>query len=242
MVNLTVKPSSPVTVQGFPPVTCAGQPLNLTAIGAVTYAWSNSATGAQITVNPTGNTSYSVTGTNVFNCNSTGVYLATVKPNPTVTANASSQNICAGGETATLTAGGASTYHWASTTMNLNANPIVVSGNTTGQVSYSVTGTDASGCTSTTVYQLSVDACTGLSKSTIAQGVRVYPNPASSDLMVEANGITAVQLIDLTGRTIMTEKASEGKASLNLVNLANGVYYVKVSSANGLDVIKVVKN
>ncbi len=50
---------------------CIGQSASLTATGANTYAWSNSATGAVIVVTPTANTTYTVTGTDANGCENT---------------------------------------------------------------------------------------------------------------------------------------------------------------------------
>jgi hypothetical protein len=57
---------------------CRGESLDLIGQGGVSYAWSNSATGTTITVNPTINTTYTVTGTDANGCVNTGTILVKV--------------------------------------------------------------------------------------------------------------------------------------------------------------------
>ena len=108
---------STVTVNPLPVTTvnsatiCAGQPANLTANGATTYTWTAGATTTGATTAdaaPAATTSYTVTGTTA-GCTSTAVSTVTVNPLPITTVN--SPTICAG-QTANLTANGATTYTW----------------------------------------------------------------------------------------------------------------------------------
>ena len=67
--------------------------------------------------------------------------------------------------------------------------------------------------------------------------VAIYPNPVSNVLNVEGEGIEQVEVMDLNGRVILTSAAT----SLNLENLASGVYMVRVIAAEGIHVEKIVK-
>ncbi|MCW3078518.1 MAG: hypothetical protein JWO32_3127, partial [Bacteroidetes bacterium] len=72
---------------------------------------------------------------------------------PTVIASPSSTTIC-NSQSAVLTGGGASTYTWTGGVVNATAfTP-------TGTASYTVTGTNASGCTNTAVASVNVNNCT----------------------------------------------------------------------------------
>lgn len=68
--------------------------------------------------------------------------------------------------------------------------------------------------------------------------VAVYPNPASDKLNVEGEGISEVLLMDINGRTVMT--ANNGGV-LSIANLANGVYVIRVVTAEGVHTQKIVK-
>jgi hypothetical protein len=122
---------------------CAGATVQLTASGADSYSWSNSETTEIITVIPTTNTTYTVTGTDVNGCVNTDNISITVYALPTVAASATQSSICSG-ESTSLSVVGASTYSWSNSeiTGSITVNP-------TSSTTYTVTGTDANGCTNT---------------------------------------------------------------------------------------------
>jgi len=59
-------------------IICVGQTATLTASGAATYSWNTTATTTVISVTPTANTSYTVTGFDANGCNSTFVVTQSV--------------------------------------------------------------------------------------------------------------------------------------------------------------------
>ena len=117
---------------------CRGETTVLTATGGISYLWNTGATTASISVNPNIGSTYTVTVTNRFRC--TDDATATVNVSPLPNASISGNNICVGGST-TLTASGGSSYVWnnGQTTAAISVSPSV---NTT----YTVTVTNASGC------------------------------------------------------------------------------------------------
>jgi hypothetical protein len=227
------------------PSICPGQSANITAIGASSYTWNTSSTSAGITVSPNTTTSYTVLASNQFNCVGQAVQQIVVKPNPTVTAtnNAPDPNQICRGEAVTLTGNGAVTYQWAANTLFIQSATAIVSPQQT--TTYTLTGTGANGCSGVTTLVLNVSDCTGLNQiTTTLNGVKVYPNPTSGLFTVELNttSIKTVQVIDLTGRVVMSNTSSSEKVNVNISALANGIYYVKIQSENAVEVIKVVKN
>ncbi|MDP4266709.1 MAG: hypothetical protein Q8880_04680, partial [Bacteroidota bacterium] len=134
-----VNVASALTVTVNSPTICNGVSATLTANGATTYSWTNSATTNPITVSPTTTTTYKVTGAS-GSCTGTAMATVTVNANPIVTVN--SPSICTG-SSATITASGANTYSWST---SQTVNPITVS--LTTNTTYKVTGT-TSGCTGT---------------------------------------------------------------------------------------------
>lgn len=67
--------------------------------------------------------------------------------------------------------------------------------------------------------------------------VAVYPNPASSMLRVEGEGIEQVEIIDMNGRVVMTA----GAGSINVGSLSAGIYMVRVVTESGVSTQKIVK-
>lgn len=104
-----------------------------------------------ITFSLAGTYTVSLTTDNVYG---TGIPVSktiTIHPNPTVTAISSSSAICIG-QTATITAAGASTYTW-----NTGANGTDVAVTPTANVSYTVIGTDINGCENTSIESVMVN-------------------------------------------------------------------------------------
>ena len=152
IATVTVTPLPTVTVNS--PAICIGASATLTAGGATTYVWSAGATSTGVTTataSPASTTTYTVTGT-ASGCSNTAIATVTVNPLPIVTVN--SPSICPG-STATLTAGGATSYTWSAgavpaTVNTANASPIVTT-------TYTVTGT-LLGCVSTATATVTINA------------------------------------------------------------------------------------
>lgn len=104
-VNVTPNPTVTATSAGS---ICAGSSATLTALGATSYLWSDGSTTSINILTPTVTTVYTVTGT-TGNCSSTATTSIFVTAQPTVSAG--SFTVCAG-QSATLTANGATSYTW----------------------------------------------------------------------------------------------------------------------------------
>ena len=189
-------------------------------------------------VTPTANASYTVTGSAANGCSGNAVASVSVNANPTVTAVSSLSLIC-NGQTASLTASGASTYSW-----NTSATTSVVAVSPSVTTSYTVTGTNTNSCSASVVITQSVSACTGLNNTVASTiGTVVYPNPNNGLFTIELNNgsVKTIEVMDLTGRIVLANTSSNDKIDFNISNLANGVYYVRVQSNNSVEVIKIVK-
>ncbi len=147
---ITVNSLPTITASANPNPVCKGTPTVLTAGGASTYNWNPGGPGNPITVTPLSNTTYTVTGTDANGCVNTTTALVTVNPLPTVSAGAASSFLCNGVGTV-LVARGASTYSW---NPGGPGNPITVNPGT--DQTYTVTGTDANGCTNTATVSITV--------------------------------------------------------------------------------------
>ena len=120
---------------------CAGFDTDLTASnGFVNYAWSNGDDGQTITVATAG--TYTVTATNVNGCTATAntTLIQNANPTPTISGDL---DFCFGASTTLNAPAGFSTYLWST-----QENTPSIATNAAG--AYSVTVTDANGCTGTT--------------------------------------------------------------------------------------------
>jgi hypothetical protein len=171
--------SIPVVSAGADVAICTGNSTVLTASGATTYSWSTGETTASITVDPTTNTTYTVTGFNGA-CSATDSVDVTVNPLPSVSISGT-LTYCVGAST-TLDAGaGFASYSWSSgeTTQTINA----TAGN------YTVTVTDSNGCSNTSA-QVTV---TELALPTVAiSGTLSYcAGPGSNTTLIATAGLSS---------------------------------------------------
>ena len=67
-VNLTVNPLPTLTLVATQPSICLGESMTLTATGATSYTWNTGQVNAPLVITPTASATYSVSGTNTFNC------------------------------------------------------------------------------------------------------------------------------------------------------------------------------
>ena len=70
---------------------------------------------------------------------------------------------------------------------------------------------------------------------------KLYPNPTSGQLSIETEGMTEVSVYDLVGQRLMQIATADGKVSLDMSQLHNGIYFIKVNTAKGSMTQLVVK-
>lgn len=225
LTSISFKPNGTVpTVPACPTVTvtttlsssiCVGESIALTATGPAepnyTYTWQpGGITGTSISVSPTDTIAYQVTADSA-GCNGNANAIVVVKPLPVLTVN--SETICAG-QSAPLTASGATDYSWLPATDLDVTNVAAVNSTPASDITYTVTGT-ADGCSSTAE-----------SSVTIAPGLTITVN---SETICDGESVT------LTASGADTYSWMPGSIAGNpLINTPIGTTtYTVTGSANG---------
>jgi gliding motility-associated-like protein len=209
-------------------ILCPGQSLTLTASGADTYVWSGGQTTSSITINAPG--IYTVTGTSSCGTAS-GSITITQGTAPSISVSpGTSINICAG-QSATLTASGASTYNWSNgaTTASINVNSAgvytVYSSNTCGTDSVVVTVT-VTNTPSVTISASQPVICPGQQITLSASGASTYvwsggQNTAS--ITVNAAGVYTVTGTSTCGTASATFNLVQGAPPVAEITAATNV-------------------
>ncbi len=151
--SIAVIPSPTVNINPASAVYCSNSgPVTLSASGATGYTWMpGSITGATVSVSPSSNTTYTVTGTN-GTCNNSKTITVTAGNVPNVNATASNSVYCTNAtQPVILTASGATSYTWQPGNLTGTNASVTPASNTT----YTVTGFNGS-CYNTA--QVSVNA------------------------------------------------------------------------------------
>jgi hypothetical protein len=243
-LTINVSPSPNAVLFAPTNTVCIGSSVVLYGLGGNNYSWNTGGSGASIVVSPTTNTSYSVIVTGNNGCSSTASVSIGVKPLPIVFAQSTTSGTLCLGENVTLIASGAGlvTYTWSSNNINITTQQAIVSPNIS--TIYTLSATNSDGCTNKTTINQFVDACTSIGKNANTfNNLKVFPNPTNGKFIIETGSISdkTIVISDLTGRVVSTLSSSEENVELNLTNVANGIYYAKVSSANTNQVIKIIK-
>jgi len=228
-VSVTVNANPTLSINGGSVSICAGSSLNLIANGANSYTWNNGANTTTLNVAPQTNTSYTLNGSNANGCFASAVTQVTVNQLPPVTISSSTTQVCVG-QSATLTAGGATSFSWTpggATTAVFVVTPTI---NTV----FLVVGKDNNNCTKTAAQTINVNALPVLNISSTSS---VICSGASATLQIGGattyswnNGIQAPQIV--VSPSLTTTYTVVGTSSLNCA--ASAVFTQTVNACTGL--------
>jgi gliding motility-associated-like protein len=181
-VTFTVNPLPTVSLSS-PPTICHGDTTILNASGGISYTWSTGQTTSSISVNPAGNTTYTV-GVNNGTCTKDTSLKILVNPLPSVSFSGNT-NICKGNST-TLNAYGGGTYIWST---SATSSSITVTPTTDSTYSIIVTN---NGCSKDTSIALTVNTLTVTitSPSSICAGDIATLNASGGGTYLWSNGST----------------------------------------------------
>ncbi|MDQ3110973.1 MAG: choice-of-anchor J domain-containing protein [Bacteroidota bacterium] len=240
MITITVNTLPTVVANATATLVCEGDSVTLTGSGASTYSWDNSVTD-NVAFAAMATTTYMVTGTDANGCQNTDNIIVTVNAAPVVTGTATpNSSVCAGSQV-TLTGSGATSYTWTgSVTDGVPFTPA-------STASYTVTGTDANGCTDSDEVTVTVNPLPTIALSAASStvclndgAVALTGSPAGGTYsglgvtgssftpMTAGLGAQTVSYIytdangcEATGTTIITVNACVGVAEMTFANSIN---------------------
>ena len=216
-VSVNALPS--ITITG-PNTVCNGKSIVLTGNGGTSYTWSPGGAATSITVSPSSNTTYTVTGSGANGCSAGAVTTITVNALPVVTV--SNATVC-NGSPVILTGNGSSvSYLWntGATTSTVSVSPAV-------NTNYTVTGTAANSCTNAAVAQVTV----------IALPVVTVPSATICQ--------NSTQLLTASGANTYTWSTSQTGPSISVTPTISTTYTVNgtaVTSCTNTAVVNITVN
>lgn len=215
-ITITVEAAPAVTATASQSAVCAGQSVTISASGADNYDWDNGiGAGASHTVSPTVSTVYTVTGeTTAAGCTNTATVAVTVEQAPVVTVSASDIDLCEG-ETATLSASGASTYVWSPGTGLNSVTGATIGASPTTSTTYTVEGSNSCGSDTETI------------------NVNVLAAPAQPTISQSGNTLSVTLQVGETAEWFLNGSSVGNGASITITQ--NGQYTVVVSNENGCE-------
>ena len=74
------------------------------------------------------------------------------------------------------------------------------------------------------------------------KSIAIYPNPTKGNVTVNCdNTIKKIELFDVQGRILQTKIENNNSTQLNISNKANGLYFIRITTENGVTVEKIIK-
>jgi hypothetical protein len=215
------------------PTICAGTTVTLSASGADTYTWSTGSVGSTVVVTPTVTETYTVTGSvngcSIVDLQTTNVY---VNQLPVLTVNSTSTLLCSG-TSATLTAGGATSYTWsegAATSATIVVTPTI-------STTYTLQGEDNNNCYNEFLFTQNVSPCAGLSEASFANEWILFPNPATELFYIKSEKVLSrVELYNINGKLIKCFDLNTSEYTVK--DLASGIYMLVLTDISGIRSVK----
>ena len=246
---IQVVPLPNISVSASQLPACGGQPVTLTASGAVSYQWFDQRNGVlifegpAITVTLFENWEFAVVGTNSQGCENSAVFqLAVNAPAKPVITQQGNQ----------LVSSVAPAYQW-----YYNSNPIpAAQGGTSRTIQPLVSGAfivetfNAGGCASLSD-PFTFNVMTGTQdQQDISHAVTAFPNPTDGALQLrishESQGAFSLQVLNLLGQPVKTERFQKHTERfdwpLSLEGLPAGIYTIMLHHEDYRAVVRVVKS
>lgn len=231
---------------------CAGQQTTLTATGEDEIYWYSSPPPAgkplgkgNSFVTPVLEHGYYVYYAVAHNqhsySNFTSIDIVMVYPLPTITVISSNATVCAG-ETVILSARGARNMTWSTgeSGREIEATPL-------RNTVYKVSGINTAGCINTESFTQLVDDCKSSQEFVTAVSedggkknsadIQIYPNPNQGEFHVVLNAITEnsrITVLNALGQQVRDYPVETEVSTINITNLPNGVYFVRVNMNNSI--------
>jgi len=210
-----------------------------TVVGATSYSWSlpggwsGSSSTNTIAATPGSTGIFTVTANNACGASPQQTLAVTIHPLPTINASTTASILCIG-QSATLSASGASTYTW-----NPGGPGASITISPTLNTTYTVIGTSSLNCSNSTLFTQTVTSCTGINQlSNSVNEITVYPNPFNNKITIATNGgIQTVQIFNPLGSLVYQTEIENEKTEISLEKENSGIYFIKI----GTGIKKIIK-
>jgi gliding motility-associated-like protein len=215
-----------ITITNTTPSICIGDNATLTGNGGVSYVWSTGANTPSINVNPLTTTTYTVTGTNAAGCTNTATTTINVNPSPVPTAS-NSGPYCAGQNIILNALNGFANYNWAGPNLyaaNNIQSPAIGSSTPIMSGIYTVTVTDANGCTGT--------ATTNVTVNGLPIPIATNTGPYCAGTTIQLNSPTGSATDDWLGPNAFNAVDQQNPTIASSTAAMNGIYTVTVTDGN----------
>lgn len=236
-VTALVHPN-PTVNAGMDVTICEGNPVTLTAAGALLYEWDPEiVNGIEFIPEEIGTTTYSVVGTDINGCSDEDIVNVTVLDKPVIESSIVTPEYFGGDGSIDITVTGGSgeyAFEWSNGAFTediygLNDGPYTVIVNDI-TMERGMCDTEAS---------FFVNSFVSISEDENID-INIYPNPTSDLITLTVDGEFSYEVTTLLGQ-ILNSGTTVDQESISLQALANGTYLIKVSTGQFVKTIPVLK-
>ena len=149
------------------------------------------------------------------------------------------------GQSLTLNAptGGPYGWTWSTTesTPSITVDTASLGGNGTYNITINMIDFSTT-CTYNDNINVTFTVCTGVDEIASASSFTVYPNPTTGLFTVSTTHIekATIEVINLQGKVVYKNNINSNNQVIDLRENAKGVYFVSITSTNGVDVLKII--
>jgi hypothetical protein len=235
-------PSVQIVVNSLPTISvnsgtiCQGKSFTIQPTGANSYTIQ----GGNSVVSPSSNTSYTVIGSDTNGCLSANIATSQVNVNPAPSLNVTGGGYACPGSSFTLTATGANSYSWNTS----STSPSIVTSPSSTTI-YSVTGTNTLGCSKTNTVLVGIHPapslsittsgtlCSGASATLTAGGANSYTwntSAVSNSIVVNPSvttvySVTGINAFGCTSTQTISQQVDPCLGTLNVKNEIQIIIY-----------------
>lgn len=228
-------PTIDATSNGF----CENETVTLTSSEADSYLWSNEEATPIIEVSEAGE--YSVTVTDENGCSATSDVLIIEEfslPNVSIS---EVEGLCVDDDAITLQASPSGGTFTGTNVAGNSFNPAVE-----GEFEVTYTFTDENNCSNSASTTIVVEDCDDVSVTSFdGNHFKLYPNPSSGEFVIELSNIgksAFLEISSVTGRKVYSCALETERTNLNMSDLPNGAYFVRIYNGDSVSTLKWVKN
>lgn len=243
-ITVNPYPAIPTITTSDTVVFCMGSSVILYSSSAVGNSWTGGSTADSLIVATSG--PYNVTVT-IAGCSSVSAdTTVTVNPLPTVTLAPFTTTPCSDDAPFALTGGlpAGGMYSGIGVTSGTTFNP----GSAGAVQGITYTYVDPNGCANSASSNITVVFCTGIEEYT-SEGLSVYPNPTTNGIFTigirnASSTEMMISIVDIQGKEVYKalEKniSADHKKEINIMHLAKGIYYIKLSMDADVKIQKLI--
>ena len=103
---------------------------------------------------------------------------------------------------------------------------------------YMISGTTVNGCDSTVYLHVSVMAVQAINVADNLENITVYPNPTRGQSTVTADDVRTIEVFDIVGHLVAK---FENTNRIDISDVAEGTYTLRITTANGTTVRRLIK-